>query len=100
MGVNGHDVSRHALEIVKADPPASDHQLARETGTSFEDERTTGRAGRTTSLAMLFFVHDARHAIVLGLYLSSSSMEISHIFFTNQRVAIRIMNFHLRRDDR
>lgn len=31
MGVNGHDVSRHALEIVKADPPASDHRLARET---------------------------------------------------------------------
>lgn len=31
MGVNGHDVSRHALRIVKADPPASDHPLARET---------------------------------------------------------------------
>lgn len=31
MGVNGQDVSRHALRIVKADPPASDHPLARET---------------------------------------------------------------------
>jgi len=31
MGVNGHDVSRHALRIVKADPPASDHSFVRET---------------------------------------------------------------------
>lgn len=31
MGVNGHDVSRHGLRIVKADPPASDHSLVRET---------------------------------------------------------------------
>lgn len=72
MGVNGHDVSRHALEIVKADPPASDHQLARETGTSFEDERTTGPAGRTTSLTMLFFVHDAGPRYRAWLYLSFS----------------------------
>lgn len=41
-------LGRHVLRIVKADPPA--RRTDRET--SFEDERTTGRAGRTTSLAI------------------------------------------------
>lgn len=41
--------SRHALRIVKVDPPASDHSRDGFRGRA----RTTGRAGRTVSLAML-----------------------------------------------